>query len=719
MTKRFHGQPIPRHAPSRAPAASQVQAYLTKAITLHQRGKLVEAERIYRAVLKTAPDHFDTNRLLAVLLLHLGHLVEGERLLERALKIKPSDPDVLNDRGNALFLLKRFEDALTSYNKAIAVNPDHTNAFYNRGVVLQEFKRLHEALASYDKAIALKPDHAGALNNRGNVLQELKRLHEALASYDKAIALMPNYVSALNNRGVVLQELKRLHEALASYDKAIALKSDHAGALCNRGNVLQELELIDEALASYERALTIEPDHKYAFSGLADSALKICDWARTAMLASKIKAHVTEKSLIFHPFTLLGYISDPTMQLKCAENYMNDKISRLSEPLWDGTVRRHHKIRIAYLSADFYRHATAFLTAELFELHDRSRFEVLGVSFGRDDESDMRSRLIESFDQFHDVRFKSDRDVAKLLNDLGVDIAVDLKGHTRDARPAIFAHRPAPLQVNYLGYPGTMGADFIDYVIGDEIVLPFDQQPYYTEKIVHLPECYQVNVSQKTIADHKTTRREAGLPENGFVFCCFNRSYKITEPIFDVWVRLLQAIDGSSLWLLRDNKGAEKNLREAAATRGVDPARLVFADQMALENHLARHRLADLFLDTLPINAHTTASDALWSGLPLLTCCGASFAGRVAASIVNAVGLPELATSNLEEYEGLALQLARNAHLLASIKAKLARNRDTYPLFKSNRFTRHLEAAYTTMWEIYQCGKSPRSFRVALMPDTE
>jgi predicted O-linked N-acetylglucosamine transferase (SPINDLY family) len=270
--------------------------------------------------------------------------------------------------------------------------------------------------------------------------------------------------------------------------------------------------------------------------------------------------------------------------------------------------------------------------------------------------------------------------------------------------------------VNYLGYPGTMGAEFIDYVIADAITLPFDQQPYYVERIVHLPECYQVNDSRKKIADHTPTRQQIGLPERGLVFCCFNNSYKITAPIFDVWMRLLRTIEGSALWLLRDNDGAENNLRGEAAARGIDPARLVFANRISAEDHLARHHLADLFLDTLPCNAHTTASDALWAGLPVLTCCGESFAGRVAASLLTAVGLPELVTQNLDDYEALALRLARNASSLASIKAKLARNRESYPLFNSKRFTRHLEAAYTTMWEIWQRGEGPRSFSVAPEP---
>jgi protein O-GlcNAc transferase len=382
-----------------------------------------------------------------------------------------------------------------------------------------------------------------------------------------------------------------------------------------------------------------------------------------------------------------------------------------AQPLWNGASRRHDKLRIAYLSADFRRHPVASLIAELFELHDRARFEISGISFGPDDQSDMRARLVRSFDQFHDVQSKSDRDVAKLLNDMQVDIAVDLNGRTEDSRLGILAHRPTPVQVTYLGYPGTTGADFIDYVIADETVLPFDQQPFYTERIVHLPDCYQVNDSTRKIAALSPSRSKAGLPDEGFVFCCFNNNFKITAPVFDVWMRLLGLVEGSVLWLLQDD-AARENLSKAAAARGIDPARVVFAGLQEPQAHLARHRLADLFLDTLPYNAHTTASDALWAGLPVLTCKGGAFAGRVAASLLHAAGLPELATGDLGEYEALALRLATDPSLLGGFRHRLAQTRASCPLFDTDRFRRHIEDAYITMWEIQQRGESPRSFSV-------
>jgi predicted O-linked N-acetylglucosamine transferase (SPINDLY family) len=350
--------------------------------------------------------------------------------------------------------------------------------------------------------------------------------------------------------------------------------------------------------------------------------------------------------------------------------------------------------------------------AELFERHDRSRFELTAVSFGPDDGSEMRSRLVAAFDRFTDVRTNSDEEVAQRLHGLRIDIAVDLKGYTKDARPGILAFRPAPIQASYLGFPGTMGTDFIDYIIADAIVLPFADQPCFSEKIVHLPGCYQVNDRKRRIAAATPTRAELGLPATGLVFCGFHNSWKITPPLFDIWMRLIGAVDGSVLWLLRDNGRAAENLCRQAAARNVDPARLVFADRMGIGEHLARHRAADLFLDTLPVNAHTTASDALWAGLPVLTCRGTCFAGRVAASLLHAAGLPELVTGSLEEYEALAVDLATDPARLAAMRAQLERNRSACPLFDADRSRRHIEAAYTTMWETWQRGDSPRSFAV-------
>jgi predicted O-linked N-acetylglucosamine transferase (SPINDLY family) len=504
---------------------------------------------------------------------------------------------------------------------------------------------------------------------------------EAIASYDRALALRPNYAEAHYNRGSAFKELGRNVDALASFDRALALMPKHVEALFSRGDVLHELKRHAEAIASYEQAIALKPDHPYAFSGLAESALALCDWARVDELVTRLTQLVSEGTAIVNPFTLIRLSDDAALHRRCATAFIADKIGAPRPALWSGRRCSHDKLRVAYLSADFHSHATAFLIAELLERHDRGRFEVHGISFGRDDGSDIRRRLVRAFDRFHDVRASSNVEVARALKDLEIDIAVDLKGYTQDSRPEILSHRPAPIQVNYLGYPGTMGADFIDYIIADPIVLPFDRQPFYAEKIVQLPDCYQVNDRQRAIA--QTTL-----------------------------MRLLQGAPGSVLWLLRENAGAEANLRREAQVRGVDPGRLVFAGRLKVDQHLARHRLADLFLDTLPYNAHTTASDALWAGLPVLTCQGEAFAARVASSLLTAVGLPQLVTTNLADYEALAVALAQDAHRLGDIRAKLAHNRATEPLFDTDRFRQYLEAAYLRMWDICQRGEAPRSFAV-------
>ena len=450
----------------------------------------------------------------------------------------------------------RTADAERLFTRLVKKNPDYFDGLHFFGLFRYHQGELNEALRLLTKAIKVHPRSADAHNSLGATLDGLKRSRDAIAAYDRALALNPDHVQALGNRGNALSLLNRHEEAIASYDRALAIKRDHVDALFNRGNAARLLKHYEEALANYQQTLRLQPHHPHALNGLAHCALAICDWTTTAALAGELDARVRAGRSIINPWMFLGFCDDPALQLECARNYARYKVPFRPPPLWTGKAYRHGKVRIAYLSGDFHQHATAFLIAELLELHDRARFEVLGVSFGPDDNSEMRVRLVRAFDQFHDVRAASDRDVAKLLNDLEVDIAVDLKGYTQDCRPEILAHRPAPIQVNYLGYPGTMAAEFFDYIIADKIVLPFDQQALCTEKIVHLPDSYQVNDAQRTIVAPTPTRQEAGLPPQGFVFCCFNNNYKITRPVFEAWMRLLGATAGSVLWLLRDNATA-------------------------------------------------------------------------------------------------------------------------------------------------------------------
>jgi predicted O-linked N-acetylglucosamine transferase (SPINDLY family) len=710
--QRLQSRPL-NLAPARA---SEEGSLLTQAVSFHQAGLLEEAEQLYRRILQAQPKNYDCLHMLGIIAFQRRDYAEAVRLIDIVVKHNPKFDAAHNNRGNALKEMKRFDEALASYDRAIVLKPDNFDALNNRGVVLYELRRLEEALASYDRAIALKPAHAEAFSNRGVVLNELRRFNEAIASYDQAIALNRDYADAFNNRGTAFYEAERYEEALASYDRTIALKPDDAEALQNHGNTLSKLKRFDLAVVSYDRAFALKPNLKYLEGHRLYAKMHICDWSNFDDECAHLVAAIQPKRPAMMPFHLLAIPSSVSVHLRCAQMFAADKCPVSVEELWRGERYSHDRIRVAYVSADFRDHAVSHLLANMFEQHDRARFETVAVALGLDDRSAMRARLRSVFGQFIDAGGKSDEDVARVMRELEVDIAVDLMGFTSGARPAIMAYRPAPIQVNYLSYPGIVGTKYIDYILADRFVIPEEERAQFSEPVVYLPDAYLGYDIKRKISERTPTRAELGLPERGFVFCAFNNSYKLTPSIFDIWVRLLHAVESSVLWLTGTNATAMNNLRREAQARGVDPERLVFAPFVKrIEDHLARHRVADLFLDTLPFNAQTTACDALWAELPVVTCLGPTFVGRVAASVLNAVGLPELITYSLDEYEALALKLARDPALLAALKQKLARQRTSYPLFNTERFTRHMEAAYTTMWERHQRGESPQSFAVAPM----
>jgi len=689
-----------------------VDALFERGNILAALGRFDEAVACYEAVLKKAPAHLGalTNRGNA--LARLGRHAEAIACYEALLAVRPSDVNALSNRAIALKDLGRYEEAMASCERALKIDPNSVAALITRGNVLAKLSRYEEALASFERAAAVDPRDVDALNNRGFALTQLRRFSDAFAAFDRALAIDPANIGVLGNRGAALLAIDRFEDALATFDRALALKPDHAETLYHRAHALANLGRYDEAVRAWERVLAIDPGHPHALGALAFYRLMLCDWSKAEEFEAKLTRALEDERAVVEPFTLLAYPIGSADQLRHTQRFVRGRIPAVPRLARPHKACVGEKIRLAYLSADFRNHATAWLAAELFELHDRSRFEVLGVSYGVDDGSETRRRLVEAFDQFHDVAQRSDREVAQLLLDLDVDIAVDLKGHTQHGRPAILACRPAPVQVSYLGYPATMGVDFIDYVLADRIVLPFDQQQSYSEMIVHLPNCYQINDSKREIAGEAPTRGAVGLPETGFVFCSFNNSYKLTPQFFDVWMQLLRQVEGSVLWLLGTSEAGTRNLRNEASARGVDPSRLVFAPKTEMSKHLARHRLADLFLDNLPVNAHTAASDALWVGLPVLTCMGETFVGRVAASLLSAVGLPELITRSLDEYEALALKLATDPGQIASLRKKLAGNCETSPLFDTDQTRRHIERAYVMMWDIAQRGEPPRSFVV-------
>ena len=613
----------------------------------------------------------------------------------------------LVEQGNGLIGAGKLAAALAKFEEALRLLPGHPGVLNNLGVVLEKLGRLEEALDKYETVRRLTPPHPGLLNNCGVVLRKLGRASEALQRFDQALALKPDYAEALANRGKLLvEQLGRPADGLASLDRSLELRRDHADTLVNRATALTNLDRPVEAIASYDRALAIRPDYAEARAHKLYQQAMICDWETSAADAAALATlGISGESV--SPFTLLAIEDEPARHRRRAERFVKDNFAIVKAQSIPRPALVPQRLRIGYFSADFYNHAVLQLVVQLLEMHDRERFSIHAYSFGPDVNDAMRARIRAAMDSFQDVAGLSDAGIAALARKDGIDIAVDLAGFTKGSRPEIFAHRAAPLQVSYVGFTGTMGAPFIDYLVGDRILIPEEQQQHYSEKIIYLPDSYMPNDNTKQMSTRTMARADEGLPEHGIVFCCFNNSYKIMPAEFDIWMRLLQQVDGSVLWLLRTNPWAEQNLRKEAHKRGVDPMRLIFAPRAPLPEHLARHRLADLLLDTFAYNAHTTATDALWAGLPVVTKIGQGFAARVAASVLHALGVPELVTTSTQDYERLALELATTPAKLAALKRKILLNRDTTALFDTARLTRHLEDGYRQIWRRHFEGGAP------------
>ena len=603
--------------------------------------------------------------------------------------------------------------ALASYELVIRIQADHAGAYCNRGIVLELLGQLDAALTSFDQAIAVNSRSGEPFYNRGNVERKLRRFDAALASYDQAITVNPRHAESHYNRANLLRELQRFDLALASYDQAIEVSADYVEAYANRGNLLGDTMQYAAAIASYDQALARNPEFPFLSGQRRQAKMRICDWSDFDTDVADLAVRIERGEAATPPHHWLGLSDSARLQRRAAETWVREQCPPdPSLPAFPTVAAipaaSPRKIRIGYFSADFRHHPVSILIAELIETHDRTRFEITAFAFGPPSEDAMRRRLERAFDQFIDVRGRSDRQIALLAREMHIDIAVDLGGFTHHCRPGIFALRAAPLQVGFLGYPGTLGAPYLDYLLADPTLIPEPSRVHYREQILYLPHSVLPHDSKQPIAEPGPTRRQAGLPDAGFVFCCFNQVAKITPHTFAGWMRILTAVPGSVLWLSATHPTAQSHLWREAAQRGIEPKRLIFAERLAaLPEHLARQRLADLFLDTLPYNAHSTASDALWAGLPLLTQLGESFAGRVAGSLLTAIGLTDLITSTPEQYEALAIALATDPARLASFRERLARNRLTAPLFDTRRYTRDLEAAFETIHTRYQAGLAP------------
>jgi predicted O-linked N-acetylglucosamine transferase (SPINDLY family) len=685
-------------APANNVACTNLAAIATAA------GDFNEAEAMFRRAVELKPDAAEAHYNLGFILQEQGKLDAAIEVYRRALALRPDMPQAHTNLGVALQHQGKLDDAVAAFRQAVAGNPKYVDAYFNLGAVLRLQGRADEAAAAYRRVIELEPSHAAARNNLALILSEAGELSAADDLLRQAVRRWPDYAEGHNNLGALLLDQGRPQEALGALQAALRLKPDYAEAYLNTGNALRELGSLAEAIAAYRRAIELRPTYAEALAQLVYHRARACDWTDFAAAEATLLSAVRQNAARIPPFMLMATAASAADQLLCARKWVEHFAVPEQQVFQHHAAPRAGRLRVGYLSSDFYDHATAYLMAELVERHDRDRFEVYGYSHGADPGGDMRARLVSAFERFTDIDALAHRDAAARIRADDIDILVDLKGHTHRARPKILAFRPAPVQVNYLGYPGTMGAPFIDYIIADDFIVPRDRQMLFAEKLAYLPDCYQPNDTRRDIAA-TPSRADCGLPAQGFVLCGFNNSFKITPDFFAIWMRLLQQVPGSVLWLLESNALVRRNLTAAAVTAGVDPARLVFAPILPHGQHLARHRVADLFLDTLPCNAHTTASDALWAGLPVLTCVGETFAGRVAGSIVRAAGLPELVANSPRDYEALALKLAHEPARLNDIRSRLGAGRENLPLFDMAKRTRDLESIYARMAEIWRSGQ--------------
>jgi len=679
--------------------ADYAGALFNRGNALRILGRLEESLQSYDETLRLNEAHVPALNNRGLALLELGRPADALSAFERAVQLDPAFSGAAHNLAAALLKLERPAEALAAYDRLRAAAPQDAQTWCGRGCALLALRRLREAHESFTRSLELDAEHLDSLVNRGHTLQLLNQPAAALADYERALACAPDTPRALSNSGNALLELGKPQAALARYERALQVAPADPDTLYNRAAALHALKRYEESAQCYAELLRIVPDHDYALGGLFHLCMDYCNWLDYESLAGQLREASCQDRRGVNPRSLL--LSDaPELQLRCAEVFAREKYAA-QESLGRCGVRARagERLRVAYVSADFGEHPVSHLLVGTLERHDRERFEVIGVSLRARSGGGFEQRVRAAFDHFIEVGDRSDEEAARLLRAMEIDVAVDLMGYTQGLRLGIFAHRAAAVQATYLGYAGTLGAPYIDYLIADEVVIPAGEERHFSESVVRLPHCFLPNDDRREIAP-PPTRAAAGLPASGTVLCAFTNAYKITPTVFAVWMRLLRQTPGSVLWLRGMGEAARGNLEREAGRCGVERERLVFAPRVAgMAEHLGRQALADLYLDTQPYNAHSTTCDALWAGVPVLTCAGRSFAARVAASALSAVGLPELITHTLEEYEAKALELLREPQRLRGLREKLVRQRPSAPLFDTAAYTRHLERAYLAMHE--------------------
>jgi len=707
-------------------APTHASAHGNLGYALHLLGRHEDALRSLERALELEPAMLEALNNRGNTLSALGRHDEALASFERALALRPDYVEAVYNRGNAQHAAGRFDDALASFDAVVAARPDIAQAHNNRARVLQDLGRQDEALAAYDRAVALVPaylqaivgrgtarlalarpdaaladfdaalrldaDHAAAHAGRGSALFALRRAQDAVQAFTRCLALDAARLDARLQRGNALHELRRDDDAIADFDAVLAATPDAAGVACNRGNALLELKRYDEAALAFERAQALDAGYPYALGKRVYAQTMACDWRGLDALVAEVERGIADGRAVIEPFAYAAIATDAMAARRCAELFAADQFPAQPALVAPGARLGNAKIRVGYLGGEFRNQATSILAAELFELHDKRRFEIVAFDNGWDDGSTLRRRMNAAFDEVVSISALTDDAAARAIAERRIDVLVNLNGWFGLGRTGVFARRPAPVQVNWLGFPGTLGADYLDVIVADTI--PRGEEGAYVERVLRLPHSYQPNDRQRAVAA-APTRASLGLPEDATVFACFNNTYKITPAAFASWMRILAAVDGGVLWLLQDNDAATANLRAAAQSHGIAASRLHFAPRIRLDEHLARHACADLFLDTLPYNAHTTASDALWAGLPVLSCRGTTFPGRVGASLLHALALAdELLVDDVAAFESRAIALARDPARLARVRERLARARATAPLWDTPAYARALEALY-------------------------
>ena len=677
-----------------------------EALTLFKKNQFLEAKNLCLEVIKDEPNNFGAFHVIAMIFFKEKNFTESKEYMKKALKIKTDSFEFHNFFAFILLNLKKFDLALKSWDEVIKLKPDYPEVYNNKGNILFMQDKFQEALMNYEKSIELKKDFADAFNNRGNALRKLNKKKDSIESYKEAIKLKPNYAQAYKNLGSILKETNDVDNSIKNYEKAIDIDPKYLDALVDLGNIHQDRGQNILALNNFFRVLELKSDFKFLLGFVAHVKLKICQWDGIDNILEDIEKKVIEQKNITQPWVFLTYNDSPNLQKITSEIWANKgkKSSKNNSRKFDDKSK-NKKIKIGYFSCDFYNHATSLLMINLFELHDRTKFEIIGFNVGSKIEDELYKRVHKAFDQFFNIGDKTDSEIIDFSRLQNIDIAVDLKGYTKNNRFDIFKERCAPIQINYLGYPGTLGSECIDYIIADKILIPKESQKYYSEKIIYLPDSFQVNDSIKKNVSKNFTKEELGLPRDKFIFCSFNATFKILPKTYDVWMNILKKVENSVLWLLVDNDETKKNLILETNKRGVNDERIIFANRMPFEQHILRQKLGNLFIDTFPCTGHTTCSDALRAGLPVLTLQGKSFAGRVSSSLLNALGLKELITKNIGDYENLAIKLASDPNFIGTIKSTLEENLKKKPLFNCEKFTGNIEKAYLEIQRLYNENK--------------